>query len=201
MVKLAALDRADSWSSATKPALSGPRSASPRSSRTARTLHPGMRRCSFLVLTIGMPVQGEYEPSAQAWVRDQVELYESSGGTKGTTLRDTGIPVVVVTNLGASSGKVRKTPVMRVEHDGRYVMVASKGGAPEHPLWYYNIRANPLVELQDGPDKQDMTAREITGDERAEWWKRAVAVYPPYAEYQQKTTREIPVFVLEPVAS
>jgi deazaflavin-dependent oxidoreductase (nitroreductase family) len=152
------------------------------------------------VLTIRMPVQGEYEPSAQAWVRDQVELYESSGGTKGTTLRDSGIPVVVVTNLGARSGKVRKTPVMRVEHDGKYAMVASKGGAPEHPLWYYNLRANSLVELQDGPDKRDMIAREVSGAERAEWWDRAVAVFPNYADYQQKTTREIPVFVLEPVA-
>ena len=133
-------------------------------------------------------------------MRDQVELYESSGGTKGTTLRDSGIPVVVVTNLGAKSGKVRKTPVMRVEHDGKYAMVASKGGAPEHPLWYYNLRANSLVELQDGPDKRDMTAREVNGAERAEWWDRAVAVFPNYADYQRKTTREIPVFVLEPVA-
>jgi deazaflavin-dependent oxidoreductase (nitroreductase family) len=147
-----------------------------------------------------MPVQGEYEPSAQAWVRDQVELYESSGGTKGTTLLDTGIPVIIVTNLGASSGKVRKTPVMRVEHDGRYAMVASKGGAPEHPQWYYNVLGNPLVEVQDGPAKLDMIAREVSGGERDEWWKRAVAVYSPYADYQQKTTREIPVFVLEPVA-
>ncbi len=152
------------------------------------------------MLTVGMPVQGEYKPSAQAWVRDQVELYESSGGTKGTTLRDTGIPVVIVTNLGASSGQVRKTPVMRVEHDGRYAMVASKGGAPEHPQWYYNVRANPLVEVQDGPATRDMIAREVSGAERDEWWKRAVAVYPPYAEYQQKTTREIPVFILEPAA-
>jgi len=133
-------------------------------------------------------------------VRDQVEQYESSGGTQGTTLRDTGLPGVIVTNLGASSGKVRKTPVMRVEHDGRYAMVASKGGAPEHPLWFYNVRANPRVELQDGPSKQDMIAREVSGDERAEWWKRAVAAYPPYAEYQEKTTREIPVFVLEPAS-
>ena len=133
-------------------------------------------------------------------MRDQVELYESSGGTQGTTLLSTGLPVVIVTNLGASSGKVRKTPVMRVEHDGRYAMVASKGGAPEHPLWYYNVRANPRVELQDGPDKQDMIAREVSGDERAEWWKRAVAAYPPYAEYQEKTEREIPVFVLESVS-
>ena len=145
-----------------------------------------------------MPVEGEYEPSAQAWVRDQVELYESSGGTKGTTLRDTGLPVVIVTNLGASSGKLRKTPVMRVEHDGRYAAVASQGGAPTHPNWYYNFRANPAVELQDGARKQRMVAREVTGDERAQWWERAVAAYPPYAEYQQRTTRQIPVFVLEP---
>jgi deazaflavin-dependent oxidoreductase (nitroreductase family) len=148
-----------------------------------------------------MPVQGEYEPSAQGWVRDQVELYESSGGTRGTTLRDTGLPVVIVTNLGARSGKVRKTPLMRVEHDGQYVIVASQGGAPAHPLWYHNVRANPLVELQDGARKQDMIAREVSGEERAEWWKRAVAAYPPYADYQKRTTREIPVFVLEPVAS
>src|ERR1700748_1452517 len=97
-----------------------------------------------------MQCEGEYERSAQAWVRDQVELYEKSGGTEGTTLRDTGLPVVIVTNLGARSGKVRKTPVMKVEHDGRYAMVASKGGAPEHPVWYYNVRANPQVEVQDG---------------------------------------------------
>jgi F420H(2)-dependent quinone reductase len=108
--------------------------------------------------------------------------------------------VVVVPPPRARSGKVRKTPVMRVEHDGKYAMVASKGGAPEHPLWYYNLRANSLVELQDGPDKRDMSAREVSGAERAEWWDRAVAVFPNYAEYQQKTTREIPVFVLEPVA-
>jgi deazaflavin-dependent oxidoreductase (nitroreductase family) len=107
--------------------------------------------------------------------------------------------VVIVTNLGASSGKVRKTPVMRVEHDGRYAMVASKGGAPKHPVWYYNVRANPLVEVQDGPHKQDMVAREVSGEERAAWWDRAVAAYPPYAEYQRKTTRQIPVFILEPV--
>jgi F420H(2)-dependent quinone reductase len=145
-----------------------------------------------------MPVDGEYEPSTAAWVRNQVELYEGSGGTQGLTLRDTGLPVVIVTNRGVRSGKVRKTPVMRVEHGGRYAMVASKGGAPDHPLWYSNVRANPLVELQDGPDKQDMIAREVSGAERAEWWQRAVAAYPPYAEYQQRTAREIPVFVLEP---
>jgi F420H(2)-dependent quinone reductase len=148
-----------------------------------------------------MPLQGEYEPSTARWVRDQVEEYESSGGTKGTTLRDTGLPVVIVTNIGAASGKLRKTPVMRVEHDGKYAMVASKGGAPAHPTWYYNVRANPHVEVQDGPRRQDMVAREVSGDERAAWWERAVAAYPPYAEYQRKTTRQIPVFVLEPEQS
>ncbi len=145
-----------------------------------------------------MPVNGEYEPSTRAWVRDQVEEYESSGGTRSTTLRDTGLPVVIITNRGARSSKLRKTPVMRVEHDGRYAAVASQGGAPTHPFWYYNLRAAPRVELQDGPRKQDMIARELTGDERAQWWERAVAAYPPYAEYQQKTTRQIPVFILEP---
>ena len=144
-----------------------------------------------------MPVDGEYEPSTQAWVRDQVELYEGSGGTQGTTLRDTGLPVVIITNRGAKTGKVRKTPLMRVEHEGRYAAVASQGGAPSHPVWYYNFRADPRVELQDGPDKWDMTARELTGDERAQWWQRAVAAFPPYADYQRKTARQIPVFVLE----
>jgi deazaflavin-dependent oxidoreductase (nitroreductase family) len=147
-----------------------------------------------------MPIEGEYEPSPQGWVRDQVAEYESSGGTRGTTLRDTGLPVVVITNRGARSGKVRKTPLMRVEHDGRYAAVASQGGAPEHPNWYYNFRAEPRVELQDGPRRQGMIARELTGDERAEWWARAVAAYPPYAEYQQRTSRLIPVFVLEPAS-
>jgi deazaflavin-dependent oxidoreductase (nitroreductase family) len=145
-----------------------------------------------------MPLEGEYAPSAEAWVRNQVELYESSGGTLGTTFRDTGWPVVIVTNLGAKSGKLHKTPVMRVEHEGRYAVVASKGGAPKHPRWYYNIRAHPLVELQDGPNKQDMSAHEASGDERALWWERAVAAYPPYADYARKTQRLIPVFVLEP---
>jgi F420H(2)-dependent quinone reductase len=147
-----------------------------------------------------MPVEGDYQPSPRAWVRDQVELYESSGGTRGTTLRDTGLPVVIITNRGARSGVVHKTPVMRVEHGGRYAAVASQGGAPTHPFWYYNLRAHPRVELQDGPAKQEMTAREVSGEERAQWWERAVAAYPPYAEYQQKTSRQIPVFVLEPAA-
>jgi deazaflavin-dependent oxidoreductase (nitroreductase family) len=147
-----------------------------------------------------MPIEGEYEPSPQGWVRDQVAEYESSGGTRASTLRDTGLPVVVITNRGVRSGKVRKTPLMRVEHDGRYAAVASQGGAPKHPNWYYNFRAEPRVELQDGSRKQAMIAREVTGDERAEWWARAVAAYPPYAEYQQKTSRLIPVFVLEPAS-
>lgn len=145
-----------------------------------------------------MPLEGEYEPSPSQWVREQVELYESSGGTEGTTLLDTGLPVIVMTSVGARSGKIRKTPLMRVEHEGRYAVVASQGGAPQHPFWYFNLKANPRVELQDGPVKQDMTAREVTGAEKAEWWERAVAAYPPYAEYQKKTPREIPVFVLEP---
>jgi F420H(2)-dependent quinone reductase len=146
-----------------------------------------------------MPVDGEYEPSPARWVREQVELYESSGGTQGTTLWDTGLPVVILTTRGAKSGKIRKVPLMRVEHQGRYAAVASKGGFPRHPLWYFNVKSNPRVQLQDGTVRQDMTAREITGDEKAEWWQRAVAAYPPYAEYQQKTDRVIPVFVLEPI--
>ena len=151
-------------------------------------------------LKTDMPVHGEYEPSTAQWVRDQVEEYEGSGGTSGTTLRDTGLPVVVITNLGAKSGKVRKTPLMRVEHDGVYAAVGSKGGAPENPLWVRNFRVNPRVELQDGARKQDMIAREVTGEERATWWKRAVAAFPPYADYQGKTDRLIPVFVLEPAS-
>ncbi|CAL9648375.1 nitroreductase family deazaflavin-dependent oxidoreductase [Streptomyces sp. NPDC058947] len=146
-----------------------------------------------------MPLDGEYEPSPTGWVRRQVELYESSGGTRGTTLQGTSMPVVVLTTRGARSGKLRKTPVMRVEHEGRYAAVASLGGAPKHPVWYFNLKADPRAELQDGPVKQDVTAREVTGEEKARWWERAVAAYPAYAEYQEKTDREIPVFVLEPV--
>ncbi|GAA1162672.1 deazaflavin-dependent oxidoreductase (nitroreductase family) [Kitasatospora gansuensis] len=145
-----------------------------------------------------MPLEGEYEPNPVQWVRDQVELYESSGGTQGLTLWDTGLPVVILTTRGAKSGKIRKSPLMRVEHEGRYAAVASNGGTPSHPVWYFNVTSHPHVELQDGPVRQDMTAREITGDEKAEWWERAVAAYPPYAEYQLKTDRVIPVFVLEP---
>jgi deazaflavin-dependent oxidoreductase (nitroreductase family) len=144
-----------------------------------------------------MPLQGEYEPSSSEWVRDQVEEYESSGGTRGTTLR--GVPVVVITSVGASSGKLRKNPVMRVEHGGVYAAVASKGGAPQHPAWYRNLVDHPLVELQDQAAKADYTAHEASGDERAVWWKRAVEVWPDYADYQTKTDRQIPVFVLEPV--
>ncbi|SMQ21183.1 deazaflavin-dependent oxidoreductase, nitroreductase family [Streptomyces sp. Ag82_O1-12] len=145
-----------------------------------------------------MPLEGEYEPSPTQWVREQVELYESSGGKEGTTLQGSKMPVVVLTSRGARSGKLRKTPVMRVEHEGRYAVVASLGGSPKHPVWYFNLLADPHVELQDGPVKQDMTAREVTGEEKAAWWERAVAAYPAYADYQKKTDREIPVFVLEP---
>ncbi|WP_369192813.1 nitroreductase family deazaflavin-dependent oxidoreductase [Streptomyces djakartensis] len=148
-----------------------------------------------------MPLEGEYEPSPTEWVRKQVELYESSGGTEGTTLQGTGLPVVILTSRGATSGKLRKTPVMRVEHEGRYAAVASLGGSPKHPVWYFNLRSHPHVEVQDGPVKKDMTAREVTGAEKAEWWERAVAAYPAYADYQKKTDREIPVFVLEPAES
>ncbi|MFF3374667.1 nitroreductase family deazaflavin-dependent oxidoreductase [Streptomyces sp. NPDC002680] len=145
-----------------------------------------------------MPLEGEYEASPTQWVREQVELYESSGGTKGTTLMDTGMPVILLTTRGARSGKIRRTPLMRVEHDGVYAVVASLGGAPKHPVWYYNVLADPHVDLQDGPARQDFVAREVTGEEKATWWERAVAAYPPYAEYQTKTDREIPVFVLDP---
>jgi deazaflavin-dependent oxidoreductase (nitroreductase family) len=145
-----------------------------------------------------MPLQGEYEPSSFEWVRDQVALYESSGGTQGTTLRD--LPVIILTTVGAKSGKIRKTALMRVEHDGEYLAVASLGGAPKHPVWYYNVVSNPHVELQDGPVKKDYAAREVTGDEKATWWERAVAAYPDYADYQTKTDRQIPVFVLTPTS-
>jgi deazaflavin-dependent oxidoreductase (nitroreductase family) len=146
-----------------------------------------------------MPLTGEYQPSTQQWVRDQVDLYERSGGTEGTTLR--GKPVIVLTTVGAKSGKIRKTPLMRVEHDGRYAVVASQGGAPTHPVWYYNLVADPHVELQDGPVKQDMVARELPSDERSAWWDRAVEAWPDYADYQTKTDRVIPVFILEPAGA
>ena len=146
-----------------------------------------------------MALTGEYVPSSAQWVRDQVELDESSGGTEGTTLRDTGLPVVIVTSLGASSGKLRKTPLMRVEHEGSYALVASQGGAPKHPVWYRNLKNHPEVDIQDGPDRRSYRVREVTGEEKAAWWERAVAAFPSYAEYQERTDREIPVFVAEPV--
>jgi deazaflavin-dependent oxidoreductase (nitroreductase family) len=150
-------------------------------------------------LTQPMPMDGEYEPSPEQWVRDQVEKYESSGGTRGGTMM--GKPVVILTSRGARTGNLRKTPLMRVEHEGSYAAVASLGGAPKHPVWYYNLKADPHVELQDGATKRDMIARELTGEERAEWWKRAAVAYPPYEDYQKKTSRQIPVFVLEPAES
>jgi deazaflavin-dependent oxidoreductase (nitroreductase family) len=143
-----------------------------------------------------MPLDGEYEPSPAAWVREQVETYERTGGQSANTLLDTGLPVVIVTTRGHKSGKIRKLALMRVEHDGEYALVASKGGAPEHPLWYHNLKADPsAVMIQDGPEAFDYDVREVSGDERAQWWERAVAAYPPYAEYQAKTERRIPVFV------
>jgi F420H(2)-dependent quinone reductase len=141
----------------------------------------------------------EFEPHPFEWVRKQVDTFERSGGTEGTTLR--GMPVVLITMRGAKSGKIRKIPVMRVEHDGRYAAVASLGGAPKHPIWYHNLSAHPRVTVQDGPDKHEMVAREVTGAEKHEWWERAVAAYPDYAAYQERTERVIPVFVLEPAAS
>jgi deazaflavin-dependent oxidoreductase (nitroreductase family) len=144
-----------------------------------------------------MAIEGEYVPSTAQWVRDQVDEYEGSGGATGTTLRDTGLPVVIITNRGAKTGAIRKTPLMRVEHEGSYAAVGSKGGAPQHPVWVYNLRTNPQVVVQDGAETWEMTARELTGAEREQWWKRAVAAYPPYTEYQQRTDRLIPVFALE----
>lgn len=141
-------------------------------------------------------LQGEYVPSAAQWVRDQVELYERSGGQQANTLRDTGLPVIIVAMRGNKTGTVRKIALMRVAHDGEYALVASKGGAPTHPVWYYNLRANPdEVTIQDGAEPFVAQVQEISGDERAIWWERAVAAYPPYAEYQQRTDRQIPVFV------
>ena len=143
-----------------------------------------------------MTQNAEYVPSPEQWVRDQVELYESTGGREGNTMR--GRPVVIVTSTGAKTGKVRKTPLMRVEHEGRYALVASQGGAPTHPTWYFNLVADPRIQIQDGPEPRDMVVREVTGAERAEWWERAVAAWPDYAEYAKRTDREIPVFVADP---
>ena len=144
-----------------------------------------------------MPLTGDYEPSTLNWARENADLYIASGGTQGTELK--GMPVVLLTTIGAKSGKLRKTPLMRVEHDGEYAVVASLGGAPKNPVWFYNIAANPHVELQDGTASGDYQAREVSGDEKAIWWQRAVAAYPDYADYQRKTDRDIPVFVLTPI--
>ena len=146
-----------------------------------------------------MPLTGEYAPGTSAWARKQAERYESSGGASAGTLR--GMPIVVLTTVGAKTGKLRKTALMRVEHGGRYAVVASLGGAAKNPRWYFNLRANPLVELQDGDTKRDYVARQVEGAEKATWWKHAVEAYPDYAAYQRRTTRQIPVFVLEPATS
>jgi deazaflavin-dependent oxidoreductase (nitroreductase family) len=149
-----------------------------------------------VVLDKNMAIDGEYVPSPQPWVRDQVEKYEGSGGADGTTLQ--GQPVVIVTNRGAKTGAVRKTPLMRVEHEGAYAAIGSKGGSPENPVWVYNLRKNPQVVVQDGATVVELTAREVAGEERAAWWDRALVSWPAYADYQKKTDRLIPVFVLEP---
>ena len=143
-----------------------------------------------------MPLTGDYEPSTASWARRQAERYEASNGAEAGDLR--GRPIIVLTSVGARTGKLRKTALMRVEHDGKYAVVASLGGAPRHPVWYYNLKAHPQVELQDGLMKRDYEAREVTGAEKALWWERAVEAWPDYARYQTKTERQIPVFVLDP---
>jgi deazaflavin-dependent oxidoreductase (nitroreductase family) len=144
-----------------------------------------------------MPLSGEYKPSTADWARTQAERYEESGGAEANLLR--GVPIIVLTSVGAKTGGLRKTALMRVEHDGRYLVVASKGGHPVAPSWYWNVRNNPHVELQDGPVKRDYRARELSGDERTEWWARAVEVWPDYDVYQTRTDRQIAVFLLEPI--
>ena len=144
-----------------------------------------------------MPLTGEYAPSTSEWARKQAELFEATDGREGNTLQ--GKPVIVLTSVGATSGKLRKNALMRVEHEGRYAVVASKGGTPENPAWYHNLVAHPHVELQDGAVKRDYEAHEATGAERDEWWARATAVWPAYDDYQTKTDRQIPVFVLAPL--
>ena len=141
-----------------------------------------------------MPLTGEYAPSPSDWAREQAEKFEASNGAEANTLQ--GVPIILLTTLGAKSGKLRKTPLMRVEHNGEYAVVASKGGAPTHPVWYHNLVANPHVELQDGAERHDYQAREVQGEERDTWWARALEVWPAYADYQTKTDRQIPVFVL-----
>ena len=145
-----------------------------------------------------MPLTGEYEPSTAGWARRQAERFEATNGTEAGDLR--GRPIIVLTSVGARTGKLRKTALMRVEHDGVYAVVASLGGAPKNPVWYYNLKVNPRVELQDGPTKHEYIAREVTGDEKSPWWARAVETWPDYARYQTRTKRQIPVFVLEPAA-
>jgi deazaflavin-dependent oxidoreductase (nitroreductase family) len=145
-----------------------------------------------------MPLTGEYEPSTSDWARENAETYIRSGGTDGTELK--GKAVILLTTVGAKSGKIRKTPLMRVEHNGEYAVVASLGGAPKHPVWYWNVKKNPRVELQDGTVTKDYDAREVVGEDKAVWWERAVEAWPDYAEYQKKTDRQIPVFVLTPVS-
>lgn len=145
-----------------------------------------------------MPLTGEYAPSPWDWSRENAEKYMASGGTEGAQFK--GMPVVLLTTVGAKTGKLRKTPLMRVEHAGQYAIVASLGGAPKNPVWYYNVVNHPRVELQDGTVSGDYDAREVFGEEKAQWWQRAVAAYPDYADYQNKTQRQIPVFVLTPVS-
>lgn len=146
-----------------------------------------------------MPLTGEYAPGKSAWARKQAERFEATDGAEANTLR--GKPIVVLTTVGAKTGKLRKTALMRVEHDGVYAVVASRGGSARNPTWYHNLKANPHVELQDGPMRRDFQARQVTGKEKAIWWERALKVWPDYAGYQKRTSREIPVFVLEPIAS
>jgi deazaflavin-dependent oxidoreductase (nitroreductase family) len=166
-----------------------------RTCRSAETLRE-VAVCGRRKLVL-MPLQGEYLPSPWDWSREQADKYAESGGTDAADMK--GMPIILLTTVGAKTGKLRKTPLMRVEHDGQYAVVASLGGAPKNPVWYYNIAANPRVELQDGSVTHDYDAREVFGDEKATWWERAVAAYPDYADYQEKTERQIPVFVLTPV--
>ncbi|MGA3254448.1 MAG: nitroreductase family deazaflavin-dependent oxidoreductase [Mycobacterium sp.] len=145
-----------------------------------------------------MPLSGEYEPSPWDWSREQADKYAESGGAEAADMK--GMPIILLTTVGAKTGKLRKTPLMRIEHGGEYAVVASLGGAPKNPVWYWNIAKNPRVELQDGSVTRDYDSREVFGDEKATWWERAVEAYPDYADYQTKTDRQIPVFVLTPVS-
>jgi deazaflavin-dependent oxidoreductase (nitroreductase family) len=146
-----------------------------------------------------MPLEGEYEPSPWAMIAEQVRLYEQTGGAEGGTLD--GKPCVILTSKGRRTGKLRKSPLMRIEHDGTYAVVASMGGAPQHPVWYHNLLDSPVATLQDGPTVHVVRAREVTGDEKARWWAQAVEVWPSYDDYQASTDRDIPVIVLEPEAA